>query len=57
MRQTRHGAALEERGPAYVCPVAESEVYRDERGRLRRFGWAKHTATRSWEPHELEATQ
>lgn len=55
LRQIRRGATLVKRGPCYVCPVAESEIYQDGAGRLHRFGWAKHTSTRTYEEHELEA--
>jgi hypothetical protein len=57
MRQTRRGATLARRGPAYICPVAESEVYADGRGHLHRIDGAQHDRTRSWSPAELEATE
>lgn len=34
MRQTRRGATLAKRGPAWVCPQAEAERVTDERGHL-----------------------
>jgi hypothetical protein len=34
MRQTRRGATLNKRGPAYVCPVAEYERQKDDRGNI-----------------------
>jgi len=43
MRQTRRGATLARRGPAYVCPVSEREVKRAADGRLYREPGAKHT--------------
>lgn len=49
MRQTRRGATLVRRGPAYVCPQAEAEVERDERGHLRRIAGAIHDRTRVYE--------
>jgi hypothetical protein len=54
MRQTRRGATLKKRGPAYVCPAAEGEVYADERGHLKRIADARHAYTRSWQAWELE---
>lgn len=55
MRQFHEGRALKKCGPAYVCPLAESETYRDESGHLQRFGWATHAYTRSYIPEEVEA--
>lgn len=37
----------------YSCPVAEAEVYADERGHLKREAGAKHTTVRSWTLHNL----
>jgi len=54
LRQTRRGATLRKRGPAYVCPVAEAEVRRDERGHLHRVEGARHQMTQVWEQDELE---
>lgn len=55
MRQTRRGATLRKRGPAYVCPVDEAEVQADARGHLARLAGAQHAYTRVYEAHELEA--
>jgi hypothetical protein len=52
MRQIRRGATLERRGPAYVCPQAEKEVFRDERGHLRRVAGAAHDRTSVYENGE-----
>jgi hydrogenase maturation factor len=57
MRQTRRGATLQKRGPAYVCPVDEAETVPDAEGRLSRVPDAKHAQSRRvYEAHELEAT-
>jgi hypothetical protein len=54
MRQTRRGSTLKKRGGAWVCPQAEAEVVRDERGHLRRKSEARHAYVRAWQEHELE---
>lgn len=46
MRQTRRGATLRKRGPAYICPADEAETYTDERGHLKRVADAKHSPPR-----------
>jgi hypothetical protein len=53
MRQTRRGGTLKKRGSAWVCPRAEAEVVRDERGHLRRKPEARHAYVRSWQEWEL----
>jgi hypothetical protein len=54
MRQTRRGATLARRGPAYVCPVDESEICRDTLGHPGRCAGARHAWLRVWYPEELE---
>lgn len=46
MRQTRRGATLAKRGPAFVCPADE-----DERAAGTTNG--VHPSLRSWQAHEL----
>lgn len=53
MRQTRRGASLAKRGPAYICPINEAETYRDERNHIKRKPGAKHLLLRVWMPDEL----
>ena len=48
MRQTRRGATLAKRGPAYVCPRAEA-------ARGKRTSDDPHAYVRSWTPDELSA--
>ncbi len=50
LRQTRKGATLAKRGPAYVCPMAES-------GRGKRTADDKHTYVRVWTIDELAPQQ
>lgn len=55
MRQTRRGATLRKRGPAYVCPIDEGEVGRDDSGRrYRRAGAAHGPGVRVWELGEID---
>jgi hypothetical protein len=55
MRQTRRGAALKRRGAAYICPVDESEVKRDEKNHLYRIEGTKHPYLRVWEEWEIKS--
>lgn len=54
MRQTRRGATLAKRGPAYVCPTNEGELVRDERGHLHMIEGAQHDGLRTWTLDELD---
>lgn len=53
MRPYRRGASRQKHGPAYMCPAAEKEVTRDERGHLVRAPDAKHATTRVWTQLDL----
>ena len=56
MYQTRRGATLAKRGPAYLCPKDEAETWTDETGRRHRLSESQHKpARRVWELAELEA--
>ena len=56
MRQTRRGATLAKRGPAWLCPKDEAETWIDETGRRHRFPDSPHKPPRRiWSPEELEA--
>jgi len=46
MKQIRRGATLKKRGPAYLCPVGEAEVVKDDRGHLVTVPDAKHKFSR-----------
>jgi hypothetical protein len=52
MRQTRRGATLRKRGPVFVCPRAEAEWTRDERGHFIRVPGGIHASIRSWQLEE-----
>lgn len=54
LRQTRRGATLAKRGPAYVCPANEAELVRDERGHLHMIEGARHDGLRTWALAELD---
>lgn len=54
MYQTRRGATLRKRGPAWLCPKDEAETWTDENGRRHRLSESQHKpARRVWEAHEL----
>ena len=54
MYQTRRGATLRKRGPAWLCPKDEAETWTDETGQRHRLSESQHKpALRVWEDHEL----
>lgn len=56
MRQTRRGATLRKRGPAYICPADEAETVADTGGRLSRVPGARHAQSRRvYEAYELNS--
>jgi hypothetical protein len=53
LHQTRRGATLAKRGPSFVCPMAQREVTRDERGHRVWAAGARHSRLRVWNAAEL----
>lgn len=54
MKPQGRGATARKHGLRWVCPVAEAEVTKDERGHLHRCADAKHPYTRVWSDDELQ---
>lgn len=54
MRPQGRGATRRKHGALWVCPVAESEITKDERGHLHRQPDAKHQYVRVWTDDELQ---
>jgi hypothetical protein len=57
MTQTRRGATLRRRGPAYVCPQSRADFPKDAEGRFYRREGAVHPYVRVWSLEELEAQE
>jgi transposase-like protein len=53
MKKTRIGGGRR-REPAWICPANQKEVFRDERGHLRRVEDSKHEYLRVWREQELK---
>lgn len=53
MRVYARGATLRKHGPRWVCPAAEAEEYRDERGHIKRRADARHERIRWYDEYQL----